>query len=68
MVGITNAMPAIPLDGGFLYRDWIDTIVSKARKGLEQKDRDRYVNSIVMTTSLFVLFLIMWQLIGPRVL
>lgn len=68
MVGITNAMPAIPLDGGFLYRDWIDTIVSKARKGLEQKERDRYVNSIVMTTSLFVLFLIMWQLIGPRVL
>jgi membrane-associated protease RseP (regulator of RpoE activity) len=68
MVGITNAMPAIPLDGGFLYRDWIDTIVSKVRKGMEQKDRDRYVNSIVMTTSLFVLFLIVWQLIGPRVL
>lgn len=68
MVGITNAMPAIPLDGGFLYRDWIDTIVSKVKKGLEQKERDRYVNSIVMTTSLFVLFLIVWQLIGPRVL
>ncbi|MDW5563710.1 MAG: site-2 protease family protein [Methanomassiliicoccus sp.] len=68
MVGITNAMPAIPLDGGFLYRDWIDTLVAKLKKGLEQKERDRYVNSIVMTTSLFVLFLIVWQLIGPRVL
>jgi membrane-associated protease RseP (regulator of RpoE activity) len=68
MVGITNAMPAIPLDGGFLYRDWIDAIVAKVRKGLEQKERERYVNSIVMTTSLFVLFLIIWQLIGPRVL
>lgn len=68
MVGITNAMPAIPLDGGFLFRDWIDSIVGKLRKGMEQKDRDRYVNSIVMTTSLFVLFLIVWQLIGPRVL
>lgn len=68
MVGITNAMPAIPLDGGFLYRDWIDSIIARFRKGLEQKERDRYVNSIVMTTSLFVLFLIVWQLIGPRVL
>jgi membrane-associated protease RseP (regulator of RpoE activity) len=68
MVGITNAMPAIPLDGGFLYRDWIDTIVAKVRKGMDQKVRDRYVNSIVMSTSLFVLFLIVWQLIGPRVL
>ncbi len=68
MVGITNAMPAIPLDGGFLYRDWIDSIVARAKRGLGQKERDRYVNSIVMTTSLFVLFLIMWQLIGPRVL
>lgn len=68
MVGITNAMPAIPLDGGFLYRDWIDTIVTKVKKGIDPKVRDRYVNSIVMSTSLFVLFLIVWQLIGPRVL
>lgn len=68
MVGLTNAMPAIPLDGGFLYRDWIDTIVSKVKKGVDPKVRDRYVNSIVMTTSLFVLFLIVWQLIGPRIL
>ncbi|MBI0584036.1 MAG: site-2 protease family protein [Methanomassiliicoccus sp.] len=67
MVGMTNALPAVPLDGGFLYRDWMDSIVSKIKKGLDQKERDRYVNTITMSTSLLVLFLIVWQLIGPRI-
>lgn len=68
MVGMTNALPAVPLDGGFLYRDWIDSLVAKFKKGWDQKERDKLVNPITMTTSLFVLFLILWQLIGPRVM
>jgi membrane-associated protease RseP (regulator of RpoE activity) len=68
MVGMTNALPAIPLDGGFLYRDWIDSLVARFKKGWDQKDRDKLVNPITMSTSLLVLFLIVWQLIGPRVL
>jgi membrane-associated protease RseP (regulator of RpoE activity) len=68
MVGMTNALPAIPLDGGFLYRDWIDSLVARVKKGWDQKERDKLVNPITMSTSLLVLFLIVWQLIGPRVL
>ncbi|HOK28772.1 MAG TPA: site-2 protease family protein, partial [Methanomassiliicoccaceae archaeon] len=29
MLGMTNALPAVPLDGGYLFRDWIDSLVKK---------------------------------------
>jgi membrane-associated protease RseP (regulator of RpoE activity) len=68
MVGMTNALPAVPLDGGYLFKDWIDSFVAKIKKGTDVKVRDRYVNSITWAFALLVLFLIMWQLIGPRLL
>lgn len=68
MVGMTNALPAVPLDGGYLFKDWLDTLVTKVKKGADQVTRDRYVNSITLAFAFLVLFLILWQLIGPRLL
>ncbi len=68
MVGMTNALPAVPLDGGFLFRDWLDSIVAKVKNKSDQATRDQYVNSITWAFALLVLFLIVWQLIGPRLL
>lgn len=66
MLGMTNALPAVPLDGGFLFRDWIDTLVRKVKKGISEEERERVVSSISYTFILLVVFLIAWQLIGPR--
>ena len=66
MLGMTNALPAVPLDGGYLFRDWIDSIIRKARKGLSEEERERYVSSITYVFIMLVVFLIAWQLIGPR--
>lgn len=68
MLGMTNALPAVPLDGGFLFRDWIDSIVQKVKKGADQKERDRIVSTITYAFIMIVFFLIVWQLIGPRIL
>jgi membrane-associated protease RseP (regulator of RpoE activity) len=68
MVGMTNALPAVPLDGGFLFKDWLDSIVAKVKNKADQATRDQYVNSITWAFALLVLFLIVWQLIGPRLL
>lgn len=68
MVGMTNALPAIPLDGGFIFKDWLDSLVAKVRKGADQQTRERYVNGITWGFALLVLFLILWQIIGPRIL
>ncbi len=68
MVGMTNALPAVPLDGGFLFKDWMDSLVAKVKGKADQATRDRYVNSITWAFALLVLFLIVWQLLGPRLL
>ncbi|HYY48090.1 MAG TPA: site-2 protease family protein, partial [Thermoplasmata archaeon] len=41
MLGLTNALPAIPLDGGYIFRDGIEGLVSRLRKGIPTEDRDR---------------------------
>ena len=68
MVGLTNALPAVPLDGGYIYRDWLDSIFKKLRPGQEEKKRDKVVDTITISTAFFILFLILWQIIGPRIL
>ena len=66
MVGMTNVLPAIPLDGGFLFKDGLDAFVQKVRKGATDEQRAKYVRVITIALALFVLALIVWQLIGPR--
>jgi membrane-associated protease RseP (regulator of RpoE activity) len=68
MVGLTNVLPAVPLDGGYLFRDGLDSLVRRFKKDASEEERMRYVGTITYTLALFVLFLILWQLIGPRLL
>ncbi len=67
MVGLTNALPAVPLDGGYLFKDSLDGIIAKVRKKLNEQERERYVRVISLSIAFFVLFLFLWQLIGPRI-
>jgi membrane-associated protease RseP (regulator of RpoE activity) len=66
MVGMTNVLPAIPLDGGFLFKDGLDAFVQKIRKNATEEQRAKYVSRITIALALFVLFLIVYQFIGPR--
>jgi membrane-associated protease RseP (regulator of RpoE activity) len=68
MVGMTNVLPAVPLDGGFLFRDGLDAIIQRVRKGASEKERAKYVAAITYTLAIFVFMLIIWQMIGPRLL
>ncbi len=64
MVGITNALPAIPLDGGFMFRDALWHFIGKFRK--DDEKAKKLAGSISTFVAFFILFLILWQLIGPR--
>ncbi len=66
MVGLTNALPAVPMDGGHIFKDTLDSIIAKVKKKLDQKERERYVAAISYSLALFVLFLFLWQFFGPR--
>jgi membrane-associated protease RseP (regulator of RpoE activity) len=66
MLGLTNALPAVPLDGGYLFKDGIEGFVSRIRKGISAEDRDRIVRGVSYTFAFLILGLVLWQFIGPR--
>lgn len=65
MVGLTNVLPAVPLDGGYLFRDALDYLVGKVRSEYTREQREKVVGDITIALALFVLSLIVWQLVGP---
>jgi membrane-associated protease RseP (regulator of RpoE activity) len=65
MVGLTNVLPAVPLDGGYIFRDGMDYLVSKLRKGYSKAKREEVVGSVTLVLALLVLALIVWQIVGP---
>jgi len=68
MVGMTNVLPAVPLDGGYLFKDWLDSLFRRVKRDSTEKEREKYVVTITYALALFVLTLIAWQIIGPRLL
>jgi len=65
MVGLTNVLPAVPLDGGYLFRDFVDYLLSKTGRTYTKEQRDKIVGNVVLALALVVLGLILWQLVGP---
>ena len=76
MLGLFNALPAVPLDGGYLFKDyarsllaWLSGRRSRSREGksgLSEEQIDRIINRIVLFISLVMLFLIVWPILIPR--
>jgi len=66
MVGLTNALPAVPLDGGFIFADGVTGILDKVKKSWSKEKKEAIVDNLVGILAFSVLFLVFWQLIGPR--
>lgn len=66
MVGLTNILPAVPLDGGFIFRDFMDSVVSRVKPALTQERREEVVRKTSLFLAFLVLFMIIWPMIGPR--
>ncbi|TLZ72224.1 MAG: hypothetical protein E6K10_02805 [Methanobacteriota archaeon] len=66
MLGATNALPAVPLDGGFVFKDGVEAILARLRKGQPAEKRDRVVRAVSYAFALLILALIVWQFVGPR--
>jgi len=65
MVGATNALPGVPLDGGYIFRDRLNDLFKK--RGMEKERREKLTSRIVLFFSFLILFLILWLVIGPYV-
>ncbi|MBX8632361.1 MAG: site-2 protease family protein [Thermoplasmata archaeon YP2-bin.285] len=67
-VGLFNMLPAIPLDGGYLFRDNLRLLLKKMMSGRTDENREKVAMSITSLFSVLIFMLILWQIIGPRLL
>ncbi len=64
MLGTTNALPVIPLDGGYIFREGLDWTLSKTK--LSEARRSKIAASACYSMTFFIIALIVIQFIGPR--
>lgn len=67
MLGLTNALPLVPLDGGHMFRDWVDGWLEKRRPSWTKEQRGLVVNRAAGFMAVFLLLLILAQFIGPAI-
>lgn len=63
MVGLFNVIPMLPLDGGYLFNDYLRVIVRKLKKGISEEKEDKIVGNISLFVSLIILFLVLFPFI-----
>ena len=66
MVGLTNILPMLPLDGGHVFRDAVGGLVERARPAMDPARRDKIVGRTAGAVSLVILLAFLLQIIGPR--
>ena len=66
LLGLSNALPLIPLDGNLLFRDWVSSVASRFRKGWTAAQLEQFSGQMTVAASLIIVFLLLWQFVGPR--
>jgi membrane-associated protease RseP (regulator of RpoE activity) len=66
LLGISNALPLFPLDGGLLFRDFAQTVVQRVRRGWDVKRAELVAGRAAVVASVVTLVLLLWQFVVPR--
>jgi membrane-associated protease RseP (regulator of RpoE activity) len=66
LLGLSNALPLIPLDGNLLFRDWVSGVAARFRKGWSATQLENFAGQMTVAASLLVVFLLLWQFVAPR--
>ena len=62
-VGLFNCLPAIPLDGGYVFREMLNPVLRIGIK--DEKKKERIVKAITATIALFVASAIVFTIVSP---
>ncbi len=66
LLGLSNSLPLIPLDGGLLFRDFSASVAVRLRSGWDAARLDRFSGRATIAASLVIVLLILWQFIAPH--
>jgi membrane-associated protease RseP (regulator of RpoE activity) len=64
VLAITNALPAVPFDGGYLFRDGVGSVVDRTHRNAAPEHKERIVNSITRVMSYAMLFILMMVMVA----
>ncbi len=65
LLGIFNTLPAVPLDGGYVFKDGMHTLLKKIRPKMDEKRRESFINQLSLSFAFFILMLLIMLIIGP---
>jgi membrane-associated protease RseP (regulator of RpoE activity) len=68
LLGLSNALPLVPLDGGLLFRDFVMSIAARFRRGWDSKRLESVGAQAAAISSAAVLVLLVWQFVVPRLI
>ncbi len=68
LLGLSNALPLVPLDGGLLFRDFAASVAARFRRSWSPARLDDFGARAAVASSIAILVLLAWQFIVPRVL
>ncbi len=66
LLGLSNALPLVPLDGGLLFRDFAASVAARLRKGWSEARLESFASRASVVASLLILVLLAWQFVVPR--
>jgi len=67
LLGLFNALPMVPLDGGFVFRDTMVLILKKFMKKSSEEKLEKIAKNISVSASILVLLMIVMSILGPRI-
>ncbi len=68
LLGLSNALPLFPLDGGLLFRDFASSTAARLHRGWSAARLDKFGGQAATVSSVLVLVLLVWQFVVPRLL
>jgi membrane-associated protease RseP (regulator of RpoE activity) len=68
LLGIFNTLPAVPLDGGYVFRDGMHSILTRIKPKMDDKKREVFINQLSLSFAFLILILLMMLMIGPYLL
>lgn len=66
LLGASNALPLIPLDGGLLVRDFAAAFGSRVKKAWSAERAEQFGGTAAIISTFVVLILLAWQFVIPR--
>ena len=65
LLGIFNALPAVPLDGGYVFKDELTAVLERTKPGLTKEERTRVINQLSFSLAFSILIMFFMIILGP---